>query len=447
MKERKMSAGRASSAGQAFAKYASLNVLAMIGVSLYILVDTFFISLAEGANGVAALNLVLPIYSLIFAIGSMTGTGSATRFAILRARGEAQAEKCFANAVEFAFIIGAVFIAIGAFCPEKVLEIMGGDEVIVATGRSYTRIFMLFAPCFMLNYIFTAFVRNDGNPSVAMAGTLTSSLSNILLDYIFMFPLKMGMSGAALATGMSPLISVAVCMIHFCSKRNTVRFKPCLPSVRLLFRGWQLGTAAFVGEMSSGVTTTVFNFIILGLEGNIGVAAYGVIANFAMVATGVFNGLAQGAQPLVSKFYGEGDNASVKNVLKLAVITAGAVSVAIAAAVMVFAPNMVALFNSEGSAELAACAEPGARIYFTGFVFAGFNIIGTSFLSAAERAVESFVGAMLRGFAAIVGFAFLLSAFWGMTGVWLAFPAAEAVTAIVTAVFLVKWVKNNRTAA
>ena len=422
-----------------FAKYASLNTLAMIGISCYILADTFFISIAEGHNGLTALNLVLPVYSILFALGAMIGTGSATRFVILRARGEQSAEKCFSNAVEFAAAAGIVFMVIGGLFPEEVVRLLGGDAEIIGVGTPYTRTFMLFSPCFVLNYVFTSFVRNDGDPSVAMAGTLSSSLSNIALDYLFMFPLGMGMRGAALATGISPIISILVCCTHFLSKKNTIRFRLCLPSFRMLWGACQLGVAAFVGEISSGVTTAVLNFIVLGLAGNTGVAAYGVIANFAMVGTAIFNGIAQGAQPLMSRAYGEGDFAGAKKLLKLACVTALAMAAAMLAAVMFTAPGLVGVFNSEGSAELAALAEPGIRLYFIGFLFASFDIVGTGFLSATERAGAAFAAAVLRGFAAITGFAFLLSALWKMTGVWLAFPAAELLTAAVTAVALARW--------
>ncbi|MGN1422944.1 MAG: MATE family efflux transporter [Oscillospiraceae bacterium] len=421
-----------------YAKYVSLNILSAVGISVYILADTFFISLAEGADGITALNLVLPVYSLIFAIGSMIGIGSATRFAILRARGDKRADGYFFNAVFFAMAISLAFMAIGGFCPDMVVRLLGGDERITGVGAGYTRIFMLFTPFFMLNYIFTSFVRNDKAPSVAMAGTLTSSLSNILLDYLFMFPLGMGMRGAALATGISPIISVIICSTHFFSKGNTIRFLPRLPSLRRLGEACALGVSAFVSEISSGVTTTVFNFIILGLAGNVGVAAYGVIANFAMVAASVFNGIMLGSQPLVSRFYGSGDNRSAKKVLHLAQGTALVLALLILAAVVIFAPQFTAIFNSEGSAELAAYAETGMRIYFTGFIFAGFNIVGTGFLSATERAGAAFVCAVSRGAAAIVGFAFLLSALLGMTGVWLAFPAAELLTAAVTMTALLR---------
>ena len=224
-----------------FMKYVSQNILGMLGISAYILADTFFISRAGGAQGITALNLVLPIYSLIFAIGSMTGVGSATRFSILRARGRQDADEYFFNAIVFALAISVIFVLAGAFFSENIVSILGGDPEIVAAGSAYTRIFMVFAPFFMLNYIFNAFVRNDGNPSLAMIATLSGSMFNIVMDYIFMFPLKMGMAGAALATGLSPVVGVAICSMHLFSRKSTVRIYIVRPSVKKLLQLWQLG--------------------------------------------------------------------------------------------------------------------------------------------------------------------------------------------------------------
>mgnify|MGYP000405834836 FL=1 len=138
-----------------------------------------------------------------------------------------------------------------------------------------------------------------------MVATLSSSLFNVVFDYIFMFPMGLGLAGAALATAVSPIISISICSRHFFKKENSVQFVRQRPSARLLGQSCQLGISGFVGEMSSGVTTTVFNFLLLGLAGNVAVAAYGVVANFALVATAIFNGVAQGAQPLVSECYGK----------------------------------------------------------------------------------------------------------------------------------------------
>ncbi len=412
-----------------FMKYVSQNVLGMLGISVYILADTFFISLAEGADGITALNLVLPLYSLIFAIGAMIGVGSAIRFKILRARRDKEAELYFSNALLWALIIGSVFILTGVFMPEQVVALLGGDDRIVAVGREYTAIFMMFAPFFMWNHICNAFVRNDGAPSVAMATTLCSSLFNVVFDYVLMFPLRMGMRGAALATALSPVLGVAICCVHLLSKKSTVKVRWTVPSAKRLFAACQLGISAFVGEISSGVTTVVFNMIILRLAGNIGVAAYGVVANTSLVAAAVFNGVSQGSQPLLSDYYGRGQTESVRRVVRLGVVTALVMAVLIFVGVCVLAEPVTAVFNHEGNAALAAYAVTGLRLYFAGFLFAGFNIVGTGILSAVEAAGWAFAASISRGFVSIIVCAFVLAAALGMNGVWLAFPAAELITA------------------
>lgn len=414
-----------------FAKYVTQNIFGMLGISCYIIADTFFIAKAAGADGITVLNLVLPIYSTIFAIGAMIGVGSATRFAILRAQGDSACERYFSNALCFVWIIAVPFILAGAFIPDKIIALMGGDAGIVALGVPYTRIFLLFTPFFMMNHVISAFVRNDNAPSLAMAGTLSGSLFNIVFDYVFMFPMGLGLAGAALATAASPVISILICSTHFFGKKNTIHLRLQLPSVKRLWQSCQLGVSAFVGEISSGVTTATFNFLILGLVGNVGVAAYGVVANFALVAVSIFNGISQGAQPLVSTYYGKGDKKAVHKILELGSITALVLAVLMIAGVYGFTNEMVAVFNSENSAQLAEYAYTGMRLYFLGFLFAGFNIVGTGFLSATEKAREAFFTSILRGFAGILAFSIALAALFGLNGVWLAFPASELLTAVV----------------
>ena len=414
-----------------FGKYVFQNILGMLGISVYILADTFFISMAEGAGGITALNLVLPIYSLIFAIGAMIGVGSAIRFSVLRAREDETADAYFSNALMFALLFGAIFIVAGILVPDKLLEVLGGDPRIVAIGTPYTRIFLMFAPFFMGNHICNAFVRNDGNPALAMQATLFSSLFNIVMDYVLMFPMGLGMAGAAWATGFSPVVGILMCCRHFFSKKSTVKFLWKKPSFQRLLSSCRLGVSAFIGELSSGVTTAIFNFLILGLAGNDGVAAYGVVANVAIVATSIFNGVAQGTQPLFSRFYGKGEKDAIQKILKLAMGTSIVLALLILAVTMGFTESIVGIFNSENNGQMAAYAMKGVKIYFWGFLFAGINIAGAGYLSAIEEAGWAFAISMIRGVVAISVCAFVLAHFFGMTGIWMAFPAAEFITALV----------------
>ena len=409
-------------------RYLLPNILAMIGTSCYILADTFFISLSQGPNGITALNLVLPLYGLIFALGSMIGIGSATRYALGKGSNTPDYHLYFSNSIAWTLLVGAVFVALGVAVPDGVLRLMGADNTILQVGHHYIRIVLCFAPLFMLNFTCTAFVRNDGAPRIAMAATLLSGLFNILFDYLLMFPLGLGMTGAALATGFSPVVSMSICLLHYLSPRNTIRLIPTLPSLRRLLSACQLGVVAFVGEMSSGVTTMVFNFILLHLAGNAAVAAYGIVANIALVGVALFNGISQGLQPLASACHGSGDTQGQSRIYRHSMFIGLCVSAVVVAVVVTFAGSLVSVFNSQHSAQLADYAIPGLRLYFLGFLFAGANIVKSGFYSATGRGRESSILALCRGVVAIVAFAFLLSHLFGITGVWLAFPAAELFT-------------------
>ncbi len=415
------------------------NILATTGTSCYVLADTLFISLAEGANGITGLNLVLPIFAITYSIGAMIGIGSATKYALLKSLGEKEeADKYFSNSFIFALICSLFFLMLGIFVPDVVLRLMGADDVIEAVTHSYMRVILCFSPFFMLNFTFTAFVRNDNAPKTAMAATLLSGVFNIIFDYILMFPVGMGMAGAALATGISPIVSMSICMVHFLSKKNNVRFCFNLPSVKNLILSCSLGLVAFVGEISNGIITVVFNFILLSLVGNIAVAAYGVIANSALVGVAMLNGVSQGLQPVASETYGKGEKKDLRKIYLYSLFTGMIIAGTLVALVIAFAPNIIVAFNNENSDVLANYAIPGIRIYFIGFIPAAFNIITAGFYSATGRGKESSLIAISRGIVAIIVFALILPRIFGITGVWSSFFAAEMFTAILCIILMRK---------
>lgn len=423
-------------------RYILPNILAMVGISCYVLADTFFISLQAGADGITALNLTLPLYALMFALGAMVGIGSATRYSLCKSFSPEEALSYFFNSLFWTLLLSLPFVAAGIFAPDTVLRWMGADDTIVAIGTSYIRIALCYAPFFMLNYTFTAFVRNDNAPNIAMTATLVSGLFNIVFDYIFMFPMGLGMVGAALATGISPIVSMSICMVHYLSAKNNVKFRWQVPSFTKLVRSCVLGFVAFVGEISSGLTTMVFNFLLLGLGGNIAVAAYGVVANIALVGTALFNGISQGLQPLASLVHGKSDTQGEAQIYRYSLRIGMGIALVLVASVWIWGDEMVALFNSEGSSRLAGYARPGIRLYFLGFLCAVVNIIQAGFFSAIGKGLASSAIAFCRGVGAIVIFAFVLSKAFGITGVWLAFPAAEIFTFLLTILLRRRFSRN-----
>ena len=416
-----------------FTKYVTQSVAGMIGISVYVLADTFLISVYSGADGLAVLNLILPVYGLIYAIGAMIGIGSATRYAISRAKGE-NTEHYFVQSVTWSILVAVPFMLIGIFIPDKALALLGADAGLIGLGRNYVRIILIATPFFMSNYTFTAFARNDGAPSIAMIGSISGSIFNIIFDYIFMFPVGLGFSGAGLATAICPIVTMSVCTIHYRSSRNHVGFHWKKPSFRHLISCCQLGVSAFV-ELSSGVIAIVFNFLILGIAGNVGVAAYGVVANLSIVAFAIFNGLAQGAQPLISESYGKGQPTQVKKLLKWSLLVCLAVEALIQLIIWTATDPLISIFNSENNVQLLNYAHTGLRLYFLGFIVAGINVVLVAYFSAVDEPKIAIVGSFLRGIVAIVICAVILAKLFGLNGIWISLLAAETVT-FLTILFL-----------
>lgn len=413
-----------------FIKYVSQNVLGMVGVSVYIIADTFFIAKAAGANGLTVLNLALPVYGLIFGLGALIGVGSSIRYSICKAQNGEYADYYFSNGFFWIIIISIPFVIIGAMFPEYVIRLMGGSEDIVLLGKYYFRLFLIFTPFFMCNYHVAGFVRNDNDPTIAMIGQISGSVFNVIFDYIFMFVLDMGLPGAALATIMAPGVSMLICSIHFLKKSNQVKLLFAKPKFGLLLDSAKLGFSSFVGEFAAAITTTVFNYMLIMLVGNIAVAAYGVIANYAIIAVAIFNGISLGSQPLISKSFGNHKTHEERVYLRLALGCAFLTSVLLIAICWLFTEPLVALFNSENNLILASYALDGMKIYFLGYLFAGINMIIIGYYSATNQPKSAFIGSLLRGVIAISLFAIAFGNVFGIVGVWWSFFATEFLTFI-----------------
>ncbi|VDN48464.1 MATE family efflux transporter [Petrocella atlantisensis] len=419
-----------------FGKYVSLNILGMMGLSCYILADTYFVSKALGSIGIASLNISISIYSMIHGIGLMIGIGGATRFCILQSQNKAENSNIiFTTAIKIGILMGVILAFVGLFGGKNLALILGADALTLPLIKTYLSTVLIFAPFFITNNVMIAFIRNDNNPKLSMIAMLIGSFSNIALDYLFMFPLNMGMFGAALATGLAPIISIFILQFHFIKKTSKLIFLKVKMVWSSIFDIFGLGLSSLIIEVSSAVTLITFNIIILDIEGNLGVAAYGIVANLALVAIAIFSGLAQGTQPLVSKYFGIKEYAMVKKVSKYALLTAVAIANMMFILLFVYSESIIGIFNSENNLQVAQMAESGLKIYFMGFFFAGINIVITMLLSATEKIKDALRISISRGFLIIVPLVIIMSRIWHMNGVWFAFIITEILVLLMTLYF------------
>lgn len=430
-----------------FWKYVTLNILGMLGVSCYILADTWFVANGIGPMALAALNLALPAYSLLAGIGQMIALGASTKYSIYQAQGKQQeADRIFTDALQLTTLMGVLFTICALLFAEPIAGLLGADAAVRGMAASYLRTVLIFSPFFTLNHLMTAFVRNDGAPALAMASTVAGSLFNILFDYIFVFPMGLGLWGAALATGFSPVVGLFLNALHLLKRRNRFHFtRRTLFHIRLQSAAdsCRLGVSSLIAEVSNGAVLIAFNLLMLSLAGNIGVAAYGVVANIAIVVIAIFSGITMGLQPLISTCYGQGNRTDARHIVRWGILLALCISAAITAGSYFLAGPIVALFNVEKDAALSAIAAPGMKLYFSGFLFAGINLILGAAFAAMEEAGKAFLISITRGLVLIIPIAILFAKLFGLNGLWLSFPATELITAVLSLFF---WGRERRRA-
>lgn len=416
-----------------FAAFTSLNMLGMIGLSCYILADTFFVARGLGTDGLAALNLAIPVFSLIQGGGLMLGMGGATQYTILKSQNDSiKANRAFNHAIFMGALLAVVLAATGLFLSGTIAAALGAARDVFDMCNTYLRVLLIFAPLFIINNIVLCFVRNDGAPQLAMLAMVAGSFSNIALDYLFIFPLRMGIFGAVLATGCAPIISLLVLSVFFAQKRNDFHLEKIHVNARVAVNIISCGVSYLIAELASGVVMIAFNFITMGIAGYVGVAAYGVIANIAIVVLSIFTGVAQGIQPIISRQFGMRDRLALASTLRYALVLIAVLSAVVYALVFFCAGPIASAFNGAQNPQMQCMATTGLKIYFIFCAFAGFNIIVSGYFSATSHARPAYVISLLRGFIIVLPVVYGLSAIWGMAGVWCALPVAEALVSLVT---------------
>lgn len=424
--------------GRLFFKYVSLNVIGMIGLSCYILADTFFVAKALGAEGIATLNFAIVVYALMNGVALMVGVGGATVFSIEKGKGGNKSQP-FVQSIIIGTFFAVVFIIAGMFFSGNISYLLGADETTFEYTNVYIKTLLLFSPFYILNNIIIAFVRNDDNPQLSMYAMLTSSFSNIILDYIFMFVFSMGMFGAVLATSLSPIISLMILSIHFIRKKNSFSFCKCKVKMSVFGSIVSLGFSSFIGELASSISLTAFNLVLVKFYGNTALAAYGIIVNVALVATSIFTGIAQGTQPLASSCFGRKENKNLSKILRYALITSLTTATLIYTLIYIFTEPIVGIFSNDDN-QLRQLAEDGIRLYFVGFFFSGVNIVVASFFSAVSKSRTAMVISLLRSCVVPIPSVIFMNYILKLNGVWLSYPVAEVLVFIIMAVMTIRYI-------
>lgn len=418
-----------------YGKYLLPSISATLVTSIYILADTMMVGRGVGAVGIAALNLLLPVFSLFFGTGMMFGVGGSVLFSISRGRQEeTMCRRYFTAALMLALLVGAFYGTAFQIWFEPVTAFLGRNESMDLFVRQYGRILIAGAPIFVCSSFFQAFVRNDKEPKRAMAAVIAGGVSNVILDYVFIFPMGMGMAGAAAATVIGSLITVVILLTHFVSPANTLKLTRRF-GLREMRASAVNGASSFLVEMTGGIVIFLFNRQLLSYVGDLGVVVYGIVSNSALIAASIFNGISQAAQPVMAINFGAGKRERVEETRRRALKTAAAAGI-LFTAIGLFCPQVLVYAFVEPTEEIIAMGVTAVRIYFLSFLAAGVNVLFATYFQSVLKPGFAMAICMLRGIILNGAFVFLLPMFFGVNGIWAAMTATECLTLLCALIML-----------
>lgn len=418
------------------------SILMMIVMSLYTIVDGIFVSRLLGTNAFSAVNIVYPIMNIVIGLGMMFGTG--TTAIVSRKLGEGKGEEAnriLSFIMLFTVGLGFLFMLVTMQFLEPLMWGLGADEVIYGYCYDYAKMILYFLPFSLIQVQFQSLFVANGQPGKGLAITIFSGLTNVFLDYFFIAICDMGIGGAALATGIGYAISAGYGIYYFTRHQEApLHFVWPKPEFRYLLHAVSNGSSEMVSNLSTSVTTFLFNIILMRLVGPDGVAAISILLYLDFLLIAVNLGYSIGTAPLFSYNYGSGDQERLKKLFRLSTRLCFGFGLVMTVCTMLFARPLSAIFSPEGSA-VYELAVTGLGIYAFSYLFKGYNVFAsalfTSFGNGAVSAILSFV----RTFFLLIAAILLFSTFFGITGVWWATPAAEGIALLMALGFTIKFRK------
>ena len=419
-------------------RFALPNMIMMVFMSLYTIVDGMFISRFVGTLALSAINMSYPLTSLELALGIMLATGGSA--VIARELGEGKqdtARQDFTCIVSAALVLSILFMVVCLVFLDPILTALGTSQAQFPYCRTYTRVLLFFAPAAFFQALFQVLFVTAGRPDLGLGTTVTGGLANIVLDWLFMGPVGMGVEGAAIATGISYCVpAVAGVIFFFGNRRGTLYFVPFRPRWRMLLQTCGNGASEMVTNIAIAVTTLLFNLIFLEFWQEDGVAAITIVMYLQFVFSAIYIGFSMGVAPVISYKYGAQDHPQLRRIVRDCLGFIAVCSAVVYGLSLVLIRPALILFTDADSPVYAITLE-GFPLFAISFLLMGIGIFTSSLFTAFSNGLVSAVVSFARTFVFLVGMLLLLPRVWGEAGIWLATPVAEGLGLAVCAVFLV----------
>ncbi len=419
--------------------FALPNMVMMLFMSMYTIVDGMFISRFIGTDALSATNMVYPAISAQMAAAIMVATGGSAIIATrLGEKREQEARSALSLLVITEIVIGISTAILGYIFIEEIVEFMGSSNAQKEMCIEYMGILFLFAPLFYLQTAFQVFFIAASRPGLGLLVTGTAGISNIVLDYLFMGPFNMGIAGAAIATGIGYSVVAVWGLIFFSvGKNNPIRFSKPKFDINILLKSFSNGSSEMVTNLSNSVTTFLFNYTFLKYYGEDGVASITIVLYFQFILTAVFFGYSNGIAPVISYKYGSNDTPQLKTVFKISIflITVGSLITFVVSQLSV--GFVLDIFTGNASSGVKSVTLEGFGIYSLGFLLMGTSIFASSMFTAFSNGLVSAIISFARTFLFLAGTIIILPYFFGSFGLWLSVPVAEVMGIAISIWFLV----------
>lgn len=425
-----------------FLSYLFPAMIGMLLMSVNILVDGIFVSHGVGPSALAGVNIAVPIFSILLSISLWIGMGGATLYSISLGEGNKQrAHQLFTLAFTTMLMVVITIIGLLAFYLKEISYIFGASDVTFPYVQQYLHVILLFGVFYTIENLLSIFIRNDGNPRLAMLGLITTSVLNIILNYVFIFVLNYGVTGCALATAIATIIGTSVLCLHFFRPQSELKFVPSFFNLSDLRKIFAIGLPSFIVEASVAVIVILYNVTFLHYLGANGVTAYAMVNYIHTVLLTIFLGIGMALQPLVSYHHGARLIERLVALLKIGLATAFILGLTTALIAMLFPSQLMALFG-DSSFEIRSMAAQGFIHFAIGYVFLGINMVLAEFFQSIEKIRIATTIMLLRSIILFIPTLILLPKFLGPQAIWWTFPVAEGITAC-----LIYWYikKNPRT--
>lgn len=410
--------------------------------SIYSIVDMAMVGQYHGPHGTAALAVVAPIWNIIYSLGLMMGIGGSVILSI--AKGEEDEKK--GHEFFSASLIGTIILAIISwlviiFLEEPMLTLFGGEVSLMPLSKQYLMPIKFVVPLFLFNQMLAAFLRNDNNPGLATIAVLAGGIFNVLGDYFFVFVMDMGIIGAGLATSLGAVITFVVLLMHFISKKNTLKFVRVNNFFSKLKRIVITGFSTFFVDLAMGILTVLFNRQIVKYLGTNALSVYGIIINISTIVQCCAYSVGQASQPIISYNFGAKKWRNITETLKYALYTVVFFGLIWNGLVM-FLPNQLIRIFMSPTKEILEIAPAIMRSYSLSFILLPLNIFSTYYFQSVMKAGTSFLISVLRGLIISGIMIYLLPAVIGGNSIWFAMLITEVVVAVIVIYYIYRYTRE-----